>query len=133
MADLVGPVELDAVSSFSLRGNIVVISGWQTTKAKLESLAELFRFAPENSAVQTVMGGLQHGYDLTEDSMLTWRCLFDDARLRNGYYLLRSFRYATSSVSNHYPFWIELFFLGGNLQPAYLLTDLESVTNDWNI
>ncbi|MHA1613234.1 MAG: hypothetical protein ACTSYJ_00130 [Candidatus Thorarchaeota archaeon] len=133
MADLIGPVQIDAISSFSLRGNIVVISGWQTSKVKLESLAELFRKAPENSAIQTVMGGVQRGYDLTDDSLLTWRCLFDDARLRDGYYLLRNFRYTASRVSNHYPFWIEIFFLGGNLQPGYLLTDLESVTNDWNI
>lgn len=133
MADLIGPVQIDSISSFSQRGNIVVISGWQTAKTKLESLAELFRNAPENSAIQTVMGGVQRGYDLTEDSLLTWRCLFDDTRLHDGWYLLRNFRYVAGSVSNYFPFWIELFFLGANLQQGYLITDLESVTNDWNI
>ena len=135
LADMVGPVEIDGISAFSQRGNVVVLSGWQTSRQALESLAELFRRAPENSVVQTVLGGVQRGFDLTPDSMLTHVCLFDDQRLRAGWYLLRRFSYRASSIQNHYRFTIELLHLGpyGSLMHGYEAEGLGAVSNDWNI
>lgn len=136
MANYIGPVVLEAIRAFVREDNTVTLSGWFTSRGKLDGLAELFRRAPEGSAINTVLGGIQKGFDLTSDNRLTQYCLFDDERLVDGWYLLRRFRYEPrQDTSAVYPFMVEMFFLGtsAEYQPGYDIQDLEEVENDWGI
>jgi len=134
-AEGMGGVGFHKIGSFIRRGNAVVLSGFFDTRHGLDQLNDLFRKAPDGSAVHSILGGIQKGEDLTPDHRLIQYCCFDSDKLIDGYYLLRTHRFLPDQYVGHYPFRIELFFLGskGIWKKGYIIQDLESETNSWDI
>ena len=136
MANLLGPLTLPYIDSAArLSDNALVLGGYFSSRAALDGLRELFRRAPDNTSVKTVVGGREQGYDLTDDHGLTAYCLFDSDRIPDGWYLLRALRYVPDEYAGHYPFSAELFFLGtdGFWQRGYDVEDLTEESNDWSL
>jgi len=135
MTDCIGPVTIYKIGTFSKNDNIIVLSGFFQTRHELDGLADIFRKSPYGSALNTVIGGLQKGHDLTKDRRLTQYCMFDSDKLLDGYYLLREFHFVPDQYERHYPFRCELFFLGskGFYKKGFETEDLDSESNDWSI
>ena len=136
MTNLLGSVVLSNIeNAASLADNVLVLSGYFSTRVDLDELRELFRSAADNGAVNTVVGGVQKFFDLTSDRRLTCYCLFDSDKIVDGWYGLRRFRYAPGEFGGHYPWSVELFFLGsdGFYQRGYDVEDLAEESNDWGL
>ena len=138
MTDSVGPTALSQGITPTMRnGNEVTVFTYFTTRLLFDELYEMFRKAPGNSAVNTLLGGQQICYDITDDSVLTQYCSFDSDRLIDGWYVLRGLSVPQDNLASYYPAQMTLFFLGttgsGLLIRGVELSQLDDVTNDWSI
>lgn len=136
MADYIGEIELDRVVEYDRSGNTVTIEGHMNTRSKLDQLREMFRKCPGNAVVHNVVGGHEIGYDATPGSVLTQYCSFADQsdKARDGWYLLLSMSYGATKLVNHWPFSVQLHFLGAHdfVHKAYDVYNLVEETSDWD-
>jgi hypothetical protein len=133
--DSIGPVVLEHTESFSMNGNSVKVAGYSTTQAMREQIRELFRKAPGNVSVSTLLGGVEVAYDVTDDSILTQYCMFASTKAKSGWFALLGLDYTGSEFVNHWGFTFSLFYLGSDADVlrelgVYGISDL---TNDWGI
>lgn len=138
MANKLGVIttsNLAGIPAVTLQRNSLTLEGYFETREELLQLQEMFRKAEGGTTIHTLIGGIQVGYDCTEDSVLTQYCEFDADKLQDGYYLLRSLDINFEQYANYYPFKIVLFFLGTKAfwQDGYSIYGLEELTNDWGI
>ena len=110
-----------------MRDNVAVIGGHYDSQSEFEVLRLKFRKSPNGSAVNTILGGVQVGVDLTQKCENTQFCQFDSDKLIDGWYLLRGFIAEASRLSAFYPYLIELFYLGDVTE----INDCDATT-DWS-
>ena len=138
MANKIGVLTLEHVAgipNISLSGNQLSIEGYFSTREGLLQLQEAFRKAEGGTTVNTLIGGIQIGYDITDDSVLTQYCEFDFSHIQDGYYLLRSLNVRFEQFDAYFPFAVKLFFLGTKAfwQEGYSVYGLEERDSDWSI
>ena len=138
MANKVGALTLPniaGVPAISLAGSVLSIEGFFSTREELLQWQEMFRKANGGTTIHNLIGGIQIGYDCTEDSVLTQYCEFDADQIQDGFYLLRSLDISFEKFASYYPFSVRLFLLGttGFWQNGYFIYNLEELTNDWGL
>lgn len=138
MTNKIGALEIPYLTrppTVSLSGNILKVSGYFATRAELAQLQEMCRKAEGGTSIHTFVGGIQTGFDCTEGSVLTQYCEFDADHIKDGYYLIRSLNINFENYPSHYPFSLELMFLGtpDYLQAGYSVYGLEEIENSWGI
>lgn len=124
---------LAGIPPASQSDNSLSFEGYYATRLLLDELRELFRKAPNGSAINTFLGGTQFAYDKTEDSVLTQYCTFNSGYLIDGWYVLQRFSYNPEQYDAYFPFNVSLFFLGttANVQLGLTVYDLEEEDSDW--
>lgn len=136
MADLIHDFPLNSVGGARFTNKEVRIDGYETDKAQLTALLELFARAEYNVLYKKRPSGPAHIVDLTSDQRNIRLCTFSTEKLITGWYALKSISYAPhQSWTGHYPWKITLLKIGtvAGHQRYYRVTDLGLVTNDWGI
>lgn len=138
MANKIGALVLEHVAgipNISVGGNEVSIEGYFSTREGLLQLQEMFRKSVGGTTVHVLIGSVQAGYDVTEDSVLTQWCEFDFSQLQDGYYLLRALNINFEQYHSYYPFSVKLFFLGTKAfyMDGYSIYGLDELDSDWDI
>ena len=138
MANKIGALTLEymaGIPSITVDGNSIKFEGYFSTREGLLQLQELFRKASGGTTIHTLIGGIEVGYDCTEDAVLTQFCEWDFDRLQDGYYLLRSLNTNFEQYHSYYPFSLTLHFLGTKAywQDGYMIYGLEEIDSDWGL
>lgn len=138
MANTIGDKELYVEGSPSppkLGSNSLSVAGHYFTELSWVELWEIFRRCPGGYALNTVIGRYQIAHDLTEDSVLTQYCSFDDTRLVCGWYILTGFDAPYENLAGYYPYSLGLFFLGttATLVDSFSVEAIEEAYSDWGI
>lgn len=138
MANKIGVIILEhlaGVPSITVDSNTVKLEGYFSTREGLLQLQEAFRKSIGGTTIHTLIGGIQVGYDCTEDAVLTQWCEFDFPQLQDGYYLLRSLSTNFEQFHSYFPFAVQLFFLGTKAfwMEGYSIYSLDEESGDWDI
>lgn len=134
MADTIGPVTLQRVSTVTRNRQHIIVTGDVGSQGVLNSLDELFAKTEGGSAIHIIPGGLNLGEDNTDTLRNTHYCTFGDPNVPDGWYLLRSFQRGEEGPI-FFEFSIELYFMGSEAiyLPAFLCEGLGQIENDWDI
>lgn len=135
MADQIGDFTLHAITDYTISGSKVTLNGYFRTRAEFDQLWEMCRKAEGNVAVNGLVGDRQVGFDVTEDSVLTYYCQFDDEKLLDGWYMIMGLGYPQRHLHDYWPFSLTLFLMGTDavLIAGFYLSLLEDEENDWGI
>jgi len=136
MANLIHDIPLNSVDGFTFTQKQVRLDGYETDKAQLIALKELFARAEHNVLYKERPGGQSIIVDLTSDQRNKRVCSFSTAELLTGWYALKSFRYLPRQARlNYFPYRLTLLYIGtmAGYQRYYEVQNIGSVTNDWGI
>jgi len=136
MSNLIHDFPLHSVTGYTFTRKEVKIEGYETEKAKLVSLIEMFSRAEYNVLYKERPSGPATILDLTSDQRNLKVCNFDTEELITGWYALKSISYAPMKGRvTHYPYRISLLYLGttAGYQRWYEMKTIGTITNDWGI
>lgn len=135
MVNKIGPITIDKLTDYVRSGSSLSLSGFMITQKSFNEIFELFRKAPGNVVINTLVGGHEIGFDKTDDRVLTQYCIFTQERIPDGWYILTSFSFEPQKPDGYFPFSCTLFYAGTNylVQLGLSIFILKEETNDWGI
>jgi hypothetical protein len=136
MANLIHDFSLHSVGNFSFGRRAVRLDGYETDRASLTALAEMFDKAEWNVLYKERMSGRAQIIDLTPEQKNIRFCSFDTSELVSGWYALKAFSYHPRQARlDYHPYRLQLYYIGTDLaqQEWYEIADFLVVSNDWGI
>lgn len=138
MTDKIDNITFQGIRAYNRSDYSVTINGWTNSEDTYNQLRELFALASTSAKIRTVRGRKPLAIDHTEDSVLTVYCQFSSQaimHLKTGWYLLLNFKEGAQSKTPRWLFTLTLHYIGTTTgyQEYLQASDLESLSNDWNI